>query len=153
MKQSDREPLLGMLKTIEAFRPEEVDVAMELVDIFLTKPQQTDYRILVADDGPRLAGYICFGPTPMTRGTFDLYWIASSNQARGKGAGSALITEMEKKLQAEGARIVRIETSSLSEYQAARTFYARHHYDRTAVIEGFYTEGDDLVMLTKRLDR
>jgi ribosomal protein S18 acetylase RimI-like enzyme len=150
---NDREPLARMLAEIPAFRPDEVSCALELVDLALEKPQQSDYFFLVAEQDGQLAGYICYGPTPMTEGTWDLYWIASSEAARGKGAGSALVLEMEKELRGRGTRLVRIETSSLSEYGPARTFYARHAYHQTAVIEAFYRDGDDLVTLTKRLDR
>jgi hypothetical protein len=45
------------------------------VDAALASPGR-DYNVLVCDDGERILGYICFGPTPMTMGTWDLYWIA-----------------------------------------------------------------------------
>jgi len=34
----------------------------------------------------KLGGYICYGPTPMTDGTYDLYWIASDPRVRGQGS-------------------------------------------------------------------
>ena len=47
-------------------------VALELVDAAAVSA--ADYEILVADNGT-LLGYVCFGPTPMTVRTFDLYWL------------------------------------------------------------------------------
>ncbi len=147
----DRSPLAAMLGRIEAFRAEEVACALELVDLALERPEQKDYRFLIADRDGALAGYLCFGPTPMTEGTFDLYWIATANEARGSGVGSALVRHMEQLLAKEGGRLVRIETGSLTEYGPARQFYAALGYREAARLPDFYRPGDDLVILTKRV--
>ena len=41
-------------------------LALELADAALEDPRQPDYRFLLAWEGEALAGYICFGPTPMS---------------------------------------------------------------------------------------
>ncbi len=148
----DREPLLELLSGGGTFTPEEVSVAMELIDAALEGPA-TDYHVLVctAEDGT-LVGYVCYGPTPMTSGTWDLYWIATRAGLRGRGVGSRLVFAMEAELARAGARIVRIETSQLDEYEAARSFYARLGYGEVGRIRDFYRRGDDLVTLAKRLD-
>jgi len=99
----------------------------------------------------RVLGYICYGPTPMTQGTFDLYWIASSPDARGQGVGAALVSAMEDELRRRQARIVRVETSAQESYGATRTFYARVKYEEEARFRDFYRPGEDLVILAKRL--
>lgn len=142
-----------MLEGIAEFRPDEVTCAMELAELAVRDPQGSGYHGLVAEQASRLAGYLVYGPTPLTVGTVDLYWIASAPWARGKGAGSALIKAMEAALKREGARLVRVETSSITEYEATRTFYDRMKYLPAALLRDFYHPGDDLVVLTKRLDR
>ena len=107
--------------------------------------------MLVADLGPLLAGYVCYGPTPMTEGTWDLYWIATHPDARGRGVARALVDRMEGELRAVGARLVRVETSQQEAYGAAHAFYAAIGYPITARIVDFYKPGDDLLILTKRL--
>jgi ribosomal protein S18 acetylase RimI-like enzyme len=99
----------------------------------------------------RLLGYICFGPTPMTDGTFDLYCIATDPGARGQGVGSALIRAMEDELKGRGGRIVRVETSAQEAYGPTRGFYQANHYEEEARFRDFYKPGDDLVILAKRL--
>lgn len=96
-------------------------------------------------------GYVCFGPTPMTQGTFDLYWIASSPDARGQGVGAALVSAMEVELRGRGARLVRVETSAQEAYGTTRGFYAAMRYEEEARIRDFYRVGDDLIILGKRL--
>jgi ribosomal protein S18 acetylase RimI-like enzyme len=130
----------------------EVRCALELIDAALADPTG-DYRVLVAElaDGVRVAGYVCYGPTPMTEGTFDLYWIATHSAARGRGVGSALIERMEVELRAAGARLVRVETSHQELYGAAHRFYVRHGYPVVARLPDFYKPGDDLVTMLKVL--
>lgn len=140
-----------MLGRISQFTPSEVACALELVDLALERPSQADYLFRVAAEGEQLLGYICYGPTPMTEGTFDLYWVASDPEARTRGVGSQLVAAMEADLRERAGRLIRVETSAQEAYGATRGFYAKHAYVEAARIRDFYKPGDDLVMLTKRL--
>jgi ribosomal protein S18 acetylase RimI-like enzyme len=145
----DRELLAGLIRRIETFSPDEVTTAIELVDITLT-PENKDYKIIVADRDGKMVGYICYGPTPMTEATYDLYWIASDPEVRGQGVGASLISAMEGDLRRQNARLVRVETSATEAYGPTRGFYASMKYTEEARIRDFYKLGDDLIILTKR---
>jgi ribosomal protein S18 acetylase RimI-like enzyme len=141
------------------FTADEVSVALELVDAALAEPGG-EYRVLVAADAdeaargaetPLLYGYICYGPTPMTDGTWDLYWIVTHPRARGRGVARALTERMEAELRSVGARLVRVETSQLEGYGAAHSFYERMDYPVIARLPDFYRAGDDLLIMLKRL--
>ncbi len=99
----------------------------------------------------KLVGYVCYGPTPMTDGTCDLYWIASDPTVRGQGVGASLISGMEADLRRQKARLIRVETSATEAYGPTRGFYASMKYMEEARIRDFYKVGDDLIMLSKRL--
>jgi ribosomal protein S18 acetylase RimI-like enzyme len=142
-----------MLERIAAFSRSEVSCALELADLAVDDPDRSGYRALVAVEAGQILGYINFGETPLTDRTYDLYWVAADPAARGKGAGTTLVKAMEAELKAKGARLVRVETSSLTEYGPARAFYAKLKYDVATILKDFYHPGDDLVVLTKRLDR
>ena len=103
-----------------------------------------------AGDG-RPLGYVCFGATPMTEATFDLYWIVVAAEARRQGVGRALLAATEAELRERGARTVRVETSSLEGEGGAARFYDRAGYQRSGFIEAFYRPGDDLITFTKKL--
>src|SRR5258708_833743 len=77
----DRESLAALLRRIDTFSPPEISCALELIDLALTT-NKADYQILVATKGDPVVGYVCYGPTPMTVGTFDLYWIACAPKAQ-----------------------------------------------------------------------
>ena len=100
-----------------------------------------------------LVGYACFGPTPGTDRTYDLYWIAVHPAAHGAGIGTTLLSEVERRLQGQHARLLVVETSSRSEYAPTRGFYGRRGYTEAARVRGFYAPGDDRIILTKRFQR
>src|SRR4030042_4057782 len=92
LAQRDREKLYSMLVETQVFTGEEIEVAMELIDIVLKDPNQEDYRIdCVANEEDQAIGYVCYGPVPMTQGTFDLYWISLDPRSPGQGGGSNLL--------------------------------------------------------------
>lgn len=150
LEGKDREQLASLIRRIETFSPEEVECAIELVDLAL-QPNNRDYKILVADRDGRFVGYVCYGPTPMTEGTYDLYWIASDPEVRGQGVGASLISGMEGELRRLQARLIRVETSATEAYGPTRGFYASMKYTEEARIRDFYKVGDDLIILTKRI--
>jgi len=150
---ADLSSLRALVDSIENFTADEKEVALELVEFAITPApaEHVDYKLLLAEEGGALAGYVCFGPTPMTEATWDLYWIASSPTFRGKGAGSRLLLAMEEDVRRRGGRQVRIETSSMGEYAQTRSFYERHAYPEASRLHDFYKAGDDLVTLYKHL--
>ena len=131
------------------FREEEVATAVELLDE--SQSGDGDYRFLGAFDGEQLIGYACWGPTPGTEATSDLYWIVVERSSQGRGIGSELLHEVERRLTADGRRLIVVETSSRPDYVPTRAFYEARGYIRAATIPAYYAPGDDLVIYTKDL--
>ena len=115
-------------------------------------PATVDYEFIGAfDEAGVLLGYACFGPTPATDGTFDLYWLAVHPAAQGHGSGRALLRWVEQALERRGARLLVVETSSRPDYTGTREFYARGGYVEAARLRDFYASADDRIILTTRL--
>jgi ribosomal protein S18 acetylase RimI-like enzyme len=147
LEQRDRPQLEALIRGVENFVPEEVACAIELVGLAAgPAPGSDDYRVLVADAGGSLLAYACFGPTPMTRHTFDLYWIANSSAVRGTGVGSALHEAVVAAVRAAGGRRIRVETSSHEAYGATLRFYERTGYKLAGRVEHFYKDDDHLLI-------
>ncbi len=126
-------------------------VAEELIDSYLDDPSGSGYHVLVAEADSTVEGYICYGPTPLTEGTWDIYWIAVSRQKQDQGIGSALMKCAEEDmLKAEG-RLVIIETSSTPLYEKTRRFHLGEGYEVVCRIPDFYAPGDDKLIMQKRL--
>ncbi len=151
LKASDRDPLLAILRATGVFSEEEIAVATELIDAVLEHPEQRDYIIFVYEEGSRVLGYYCIGPTPATATTFDLYWIAVSPDVHGKGVGTALNDHLEALIRSRGGTLIMVETSSRTDYEPTRAFYRRKEYRELARIRDYYRPDDDLVIFGKYL--
>ncbi|MBX7099087.1 MAG: GNAT family N-acetyltransferase [Myxococcaceae bacterium] len=150
LSAGDRPQLAELLSRIETFSPEEVLCALELIDLALTGDNK-DYQVLVANRDGKVVGYVCYGPTPMTQGCFDLYWIASDPLVRGQGVGAALVSAMEGDIRRRQGRLIRVETSAMEAYGPTRGFYAGMQYKEESRFRDFYKVGEDLIILAKRL--
>ena len=95
LRHEDREPLRQLLIETDVFTAEEVEIALELIDICLDRPDQQDYIINTYQEEGEAVGYYCIGPTPATEGTFDLYWIAVKPSLHGRGIGGVLNSHAE----------------------------------------------------------
>lgn len=153
LKAGDRPAIEAILRESGAFREEEIAVGLELVDETIDPRPDTDYQWVVAEQSGCVIGFACYGPVPMTVGTFDLYWIAVSTSERGTGVAVRLDEAVERRVRDSGGRWVLAETSSTEPYAAARAFYAKRGYALVERIPDFYRDGDDRLTFGKRLDR
>jgi ribosomal protein S18 acetylase RimI-like enzyme len=146
----DRTALLRILKDTPEFKPSEYKVAKEVIDDCLKEDDNSGYFILVARDNTEILGYICYGPTPLTSGTWDIYWEAVSRERRGKGIGGMLLKAAEKEVRKLKGRFSLIETSSTPAYEKTRIFYSRNGYEEIARVPDFYEPGDDKIIFRKK---
>ena len=175
---SHRDRIAEILRATGVFREPEVDVALELFDTTFTpaplragadaRPMATragaasshgtdspfplDGYLFLGAFTPeeKLIGYACYGATPDTDRTWDLYWIAVDPSAQGTGSGTILLSEVERRLSGLNARMLVVETSSRSEYAATRAFYMARAYVESARVRDFYAPADDRIIFTKR---
>ncbi|HTY60665.1 MAG TPA: N-acetyltransferase [Acidobacteriota bacterium] len=152
MAQTDRAMIADLVVSAGNFNQAEIDCALELVDLYLTDEQQKDYNVVVAQDlDSKVHAYACWGPVPMTRGSFDLYWIATHPDARGRGFGHALMDYVERKALETKGRLLLVETSSKASYAGTVEFYRRLGYSENSRIRDFYDIGDDKIIFVKKL--
>lgn len=150
--EKDRASLLSMLIKTRSFTSAEIDVAMELIDIVLKDQIQKDYQIYcMVDDQDQAIGYICYGPTPMTQGTFDLYWIAVDPDFQERGVGSKLLSFLEEVVKAEGGRMILADTSTIPHYEKTQKFYLKNGFQEVARVLDYYHPGNDRVTFCRRL--
>ena len=153
LTQADRARIEAITRSVKVFRDDEIAVALEVFDEAVGGSPANTYSALGAISEGRLGGWICWGPTPCTLGTYDLYWMAVDPSLQGAGIGTALVLEMERRL-AGLARLIVVETAGRQEYSATRGFYRARGYSPVSIIPDFYAPGDDQVVFVKnvRLD-
>ncbi|MEZ6122110.1 MAG: GNAT family N-acetyltransferase [Planctomycetaceae bacterium] len=150
--ENDLQAVRCIVQDTGFFRPDEVDVAIELVDERLQKGDASGYFFVIAEIQSQVVGYACYGPIACTLGSFDLYWIAVAPSFQGRGLGQRLIQETERLIRAAGGRNVYIETSGRPQYSPTRTFYQRCGYEVVAVLPEFYDIDDDKVVWARSLN-
>jgi GNAT superfamily N-acetyltransferase len=148
LSAADRGRIEDISRAVGVFREDEIPVALEVFDEAAREGGSASYIALGAELDGRLVGWICWGPTPCTLGTYDLYWMAVEPGLQGSGIGSALLGEMERRL-AGVARLIIIETTGRADYAGTRGFYQARGYRPAARIPDFYAPGDDQVVFVK----
>src|SRR2546430_6552456 len=78
-----------------------------------------------------LVVWACWGPTPGTRGTHDLYWIAVDPERQGQGVGTRS-EEHTSELQSQSNLVCRL----LLEKKKGMHVHRPYHVDRSLVVRG-----------------
>ena len=150
MAPADKPAVMDLIKTTDMFTPAEIEVAEELIDDYLLKPDQKDYRVVIVETGDGgVGGYLTWGPTPLAEGVYDLYWMAVSPKEQGRGLGKELVRWLEQTVARLDGRMIIIETAGQPKYRPTREFYLRLEYKEVARVPDFYKPGDDRIIYTK----
>jgi len=142
LRIAEREPL---------FSPQESATVAELLTDYLHRPDHNGYFFLTAEADGEVIGFACYGPTPLTRQTYDLYWICVDREQARRGVGKALMARVEEEIARAGGRLIVADTSGRADYAPTRAFYEALGYSPTARVPDFYAPGDDLLIYTRRV--
>ena len=151
IQPSDVPRIIGTTEETRAFLPAEVKVLGEILDEYFHDPSGSGYYFYIAEQDGDVAGYLCYGPTPVTQGTWDMYWCAVSPKLHGQGIGSTLFKMAADHIKNLGGRLILIETSSNPNYTAARSLYITLGYKHVSTIPDFYSPGDNKETFWKAL--
>ena len=150
MTADDKPEVMNILRHTPEFKRHEVVVAEEVIDSYLRDMKSSGYFIFVAEGNPGIDGYICYGPTPCTEATWDIYWEAVKRGKRGSGIGTLLTKAAETAVRKARGRLIIIETSSTPVYDNTRRFHQSRGYETIGRIPDFYAPGDDKIIMQKR---
>lgn len=139
----------GILESSGFFRPEEVAVALELVEEWLRKENESGYYFITARAENRVVAYSCYGPIPLTINRWDIYWIAVADRFRGRRIGGMLLEKTEERIRELGGKKAYIETSSSQLYAPTRRFHEKQGYILEAVLKDYYDDEDDKCLYVK----
>jgi len=150
-RPSDRVALRRLVAATRVFYPSERAIARELLDERLRLGAKSSYRFWFAEAGGELVGYCAYGRVPLTRRSFDLYWIVVARGYQGRGIGLGLLALAERAVERRGGGGLYIETSSRRVYDRTRRFYLRAGYAQVATLRNFYAPRDHKVVFCKAI--
>lgn len=146
---ADVEPLMKILAGTAFFHDNELQIAEEVLLDAVNDLKVSDYQSYTACVDGRPAGWVCWGATPCTDKTFDVYWLAVDKKIQGKGIGRKLMAFAEESIWEAGGRLAVLETAGREDYKPTRGFYMSIGYTEAARVKDFYAPGDDKVIYTK----
>jgi ribosomal protein S18 acetylase RimI-like enzyme len=138
--------LLEIFQHVPEFQDPEVRCARAVLeDAF---QEASTYRVLLDERG----GCAIYGRTPITEGTFDLYWLAVDARSRRLGVGSDLLRIALHEMRVERGRRVRVETEDSPQSSPAHRLYERAGLAVAARLPDFYGAGRAMLLYYGRLD-
>jgi len=147
----DRQPVMSILKRTNFFRPEELDIAQEVFDDSISGKANCDYQSYVATVADKTIGWVCFGPTPCTVGTFDIYWLAVAPENQKQGIGTSLVNYAIEAIKSRHGRLITIDTSGSQRYLSTQRFYETLGFRKEACIKDFYAPDDAKIIYIRRI--
>ncbi len=141
---ADVDRIRALTNATGVFSAEESRVAAELAQTTLDGSET--YRWLLAEADGELLGYTCFDRIPLSKVSFDLYWIAVLPAQRGTGLAMDLMARTAKLAKSKRGLWIFAETSSRDAYAPARAFYRKTGFEEAARFADFYEPGDDKVV-------
>jgi ribosomal protein S18 acetylase RimI-like enzyme len=150
-RSADVAALRRLVDATGVFYPVEQAIAIELLEERLARGARAGYSFFFAERAGELVGYCAWGSVPLTKQSYDLYWIAVAPSCQGEGVGQALMLLAEAAVAKRGGGGLYIETSSRDVYARTRRFYRKAGYAQVARLRDFYAPGDDKVMFCKTI--
>ncbi len=152
MTAEDAAEVIEVVVAADMFTADEVPFLEEMLSGYEAAARDEGHVAVVVDEGPMgVAGVAYYRPKEAADRVWDLTMIAVHPQLQGRGTGRGLMRHVEADLAARGARLLAVRTSGTGQYAGTRAFYARCGYDRVAEVPDWWTDGDDLVLFTRRL--
>ncbi len=150
----DLETLKSIAVAAEMFTADEVVFFDEMLGGALDGSLEGHEWLVAIDESGTTVGGAQFAPEPFADRMWNLYFIAVDPTHQGGGVGSQMMQTVESMLRARGDEVARtliVETSSTSQYDDTRRFYAGLGYDEEARIRAFYGPEDDKIVFWKSL--
>jgi len=149
--ESDIQAVREILNSTGFFYDFEVAIAVELAQENYEKGEEkSGYIFTIVEIDEKPVAFSCYGKTPCTAASYDLYWIAVHQNQKGNGIGKILLNRLEEHVEQLGGKNIWIETSGRPLYEPTRQFYLKYGCTLIAELPEFYGENDPkLIFLLK----
>jgi len=152
VSQDDKASFTEILASSGFFYDFEIEVVMSLLDeTFESGEEKSGYHWIRLIESGKVIAFATYGPNPCTMHSWDLYWLAVSEEQRNKHIGSFLLKKVEERTKTLGGRILWIETAGRPLYEPTRHFYIKNDYELESTLREYYGPGDDKLVYRKEL--
>jgi ribosomal protein S18 acetylase RimI-like enzyme len=149
---ADQQSVVALAVTAGLFATEDSGIVAQLLEAYFRTTMAEGHVCVVDEDEDTVAAAVAYyAPTPATDRTWELLMIAVQPEQQGRGRGAALLQYIEAALQAQGQRLLIVQTSGLPHFARTRAFYSKCSYVQEARIRDYYADGEDMIMFCKAL--
>jgi len=153
---ADQHSVIALAVTAGLFAAEDSGIVAQLLETYFRTTMAEGHVCVIdedkdEDEGAAAAAVAYYLPTPATDRTWELLMIAVQPEQQGRGRGAALLQHIETALQAQGQRLLIVQTSGLPHFARTRAFYSKCGYVQEARILDYYADGEDMIMFCKAL--
>lgn len=148
-REDDRAALMDLLRESGQFDDAGVAFVEATLNQHLTSPGPEIWLTAEQDQVP--VGVAYCAPEPVGPRVWNLLMLWLRPDQLGRGIGRALVQQVEDEVRRHAARLLIVETSSLPAFETARAFYARRGFVHEATVRDYFGDGDDKLILTRRL--
>ena len=151
LADGDLPTVAAIATTHKMFPP---DMLPDMTAGFLAAPDpdaaDEAWTVAALDGSP--VGFCYAVPEQLADGAWNMLALAVSPDHRGMGIGTALTSDLERRLRERGdVRILIVDTSGTEDFAPTREFYEKRGYEPEARIRDFWADGDDKVTFRKVL--
>ncbi|MBK5208140.1 MAG: GNAT family N-acetyltransferase [Flavobacteriaceae bacterium] len=147
LKESDILAVKEILNSTGFFYDFEVEIAAELAQENFAKGEElSGYIFIIVEKDRKPVAFACYGKTPCTADSFDLYWIAVHQNQKGSGIGKILMKMIEEDVKKLGGKNIWIETAGRILYNPTRKFYENYGCELIAELPEFYGKDDSKII-------
>lgn len=125
------------------FDEKDTELSADLAKSILEDGDDEDHKFIFADDDEKTVAFACFGMVPDSEASYELYWLSTLNEYRGKGIGKEVIANLLNDIKKSGGRKLFLKTCGDDKYAPTRKFYEKCGFKMEAVLKEYYDTDQD----------
>lgn len=152
VKARDRGNIYEMMQQDDRFKPGELEAILHRIDSYLFDADQRLFKAIIAENQKKeLRGYAVYGPDPQAINTYQIFNLIHSPFIENGEILLNLLQFIENDILKNKGRIIVGEISSSFQYRNQFETYLKHKFNLSSVINNFYSEGEDKLILSKNI--
>ncbi|MDR1694967.1 MAG: GNAT family N-acetyltransferase [Lactobacillaceae bacterium] len=139
----DPENIRVIAQSTGFFDEKDTELSADIAQYILEEGDDEEHEFIFAEDDDKTVAFACFGMVPDSEASYELYWLSTLNEYRGKGIGKEVIAKLLNDIKKAGGRKLFLKTCGTDKYAPTRMFYEKCGFKLEGVLKEYYDEDED----------
>lgn len=148
----DPETIRAIACSTGFFDETDAELSMDVAQSILENDDD-EHQFIFAEDDDKTVAFACFGEVPDSEASYELYWLSTLDEYRGKGIGKEIIANLLNDIRKSGGRKLFLKTCGNDKYAPTRQFYERCGFKMEAVLKEYYDENEDCCIYSYKFEK